>query len=106
MGGNPAALTEQRLTQLKSIIGVTGEQETAWNAYADTLRSKAGMMLSHRQLMFGDEPITPEQRFSLHQQGLDQMQRITIASRDLYDALTPEQQARAGNLIGMHHGKR
>lgn len=104
MGGDPAVFTDQRLTELKSIIGVTDEQETAWNDYAETLKSNAGMMLSHRQLMFGGEPVTPEQRFALQQQGLEQMQRMTTASRDLYNALTPEQQARAGNLIGMHHG--
>ena len=106
MGGDPAAFTDQRLTELKSVIGVTDEQEAAWDAYADSLKIRAGMMLSHRQLMFGSEPVTPEQRFALHQQGLDQMQRITAASRDLYKALTPEQQARAGNLIGMYHGMR
>jgi hypothetical protein len=63
-------------------------------------------MLSHRQTMFGSGQIAPEQRFAFHQQGLDQMQKVTIASRDLYTVLTPEQQARAGNLIGLHHGLR
>ncbi|WP_051301717.1 Spy/CpxP family protein refolding chaperone [Sedimenticola selenatireducens] len=106
MGGDPVAFTDQRLTELKSALGVTGEQEKAWNTYADALKGQADMMMSHRQLMFGGEQITAEQRFAFHQQGLDQMQKIATASRDLYSTLTPEQQAKAGNLIGMHHAMR
>lgn len=106
MGTNPVAFTDQRLTELKSILAVTPEQETAWKAYADTLKGRAAMMTSHRQLMFGSEQITPEQRFAFHQQGLDQMQKTATASRDLYNSLTPEQQSKAGNLIGMHHAMR
>lgn len=106
MGGDPAAFADQRLTEWKSIIGVTDEQETVWNAYADAVKSQAGVMQSHRQRMFGGEPISPEQRLAFHQQGLDQMQKMATASRDLYSTLTPEQQTRAGNLIGMHHAMR
>ena len=106
MGGDPVAFTDQRLTELKSALGVTSEQENAWSTYADALKGQAGMMMSHRQLMFGGEQISAEQRFAFHQQGLDQMQKVATASRDLYSTLTPEQQAKAGNLIGMQHSMR
>ena len=106
MGSDPAAFTDQRLTELKSTIDVTDEQESVWNTYADAVKSQVGVMQSHRQLMFGSEPITPDQRLAFHQQGLDQMQKMATASRDLYSTLTPEQQTRAGNLIGMHHAMR
>ena len=104
MGSDPATVIDRRLTELRSIIGITEEQEAVWNAYADAVKSRAGVMQSHRQLMHGGEPVTPEQRLAFHQQGLDQMQKITTASRDLYSTLTPEQQTKAGNLISMHHG--
>ena len=106
MASDPAAFTDQRLTELKSTLAITGEQESAWNTYADAVKSQVGVMQSHRQLMFGSEPITPDQRLAFHQQGLDQMQKMATASRDLYSTLTPEQQTRAGNLIGMHHAMR
>ena len=106
MGSDPAAFTDQRLTELKSTIDVTDEQESVWNTYADAVKSQVGVMQSHRQLMFGSEPITPDQRLAFHQQGLDQMQKMATASRDLYSTLTPEQQTRAGNLTGMHHAMR
>jgi Spy/CpxP family protein refolding chaperone len=100
MGGDPVAYTEQQLTQLKTDLGITPEQETAWNAYAEAVQAKAGLMAAHRQAMFGNATVTPEQRQSFHQQGLEQMRQVTQARRDLYAALTPEQQAKAGGLIG------
>jgi len=106
MGGDPVAYADQQLTTLKTTLGVTTDQESTWKAYEDTVKGKAAVMLSHRQTMSAGGMATPEQRFAFHQQGLDQMQKVIVASRDLYTELTPEQQARAGNLIGLHHGLR
>ena len=106
MGGDPVAYAEQQLNGLKAKLGITADQESAWNAYEQAVKGKAAVMLSHRQAMSGSGSMTPEQRFAFHQQGLDQMQKVTIASRDLYNVLTPEQQGKAGNLMGLHHGLR
>lgn len=106
MGGDPVANVDQRLTGLKSTLGITVDQEDAWNTYEEAVKGKVGVMLSHRQTMFGSGTIAPEQRFIFHQQGLEQMQKVTVASRGLYAVLTPAQQGRAGNLIGLHHGLR
>jgi hypothetical protein len=106
MGGDPVAYADQQLTRLKTTLGITADQEDAWSTYEESVKGKAAVMLSHRQTMSAGGMATPEQRFAFHQQGLDQMQKVTIASRDLYTELTPEQQARAGNLIGLHHGLR
>ena len=106
MGGDPLAYADQQLTRLKTTLGITADQEGAWNTYEETVKSKAAVMLSHRQTLSAGGMATPEQRFTFHQQGLDQMQKVIVASRDLYTELTPEQQARAGNLIGLHHGLR
>ena len=106
MGGDPVAYADQQLTTLKTALGITADQDGTWSAYEEAMKGKAAVMLSHRQTMSAGGMATPEQRFAFHQQGLDQMQKVTIASRDLYTELTPEQQARAGNLIGLHHGLR
>ncbi|EGW54149.1 Spy/CpxP family protein refolding chaperone [Candidatus Endoriftia persephonae] len=106
MGGGPVAYADQQLIGLRSTLGITADQESAWNAYTEAVKGKAGLMASHRQSMFGSGSIAPEQRFTFRQQGLEQMQKVTTASRDLYSVLTPEQQARAGNLIGLHHALR
>ena len=106
MSGDPSASAEQQLTGQKITLGITSDQASAWDAYAEAVRGKATLMSTHRQTMFGSAAIAPEQRFAFHQQGLEQMQKVVIASRDLYGVLTPDQQARAGNLVGMRHGPR
>lgn len=100
MRGDPVAYAEQRLTALKTDLGVTADQEGAWSTYADAVTAKAGLMASHRTTMFGPETLTPDQRLTFHQQGLEQMQKVTGATRDLYAVLTPEQQTKVGGLVG------
>ncbi|MCP5409130.1 MAG: Spy/CpxP family protein refolding chaperone [Chromatiaceae bacterium] len=100
MSGDPVASADQRLSGLRTTLEITADQETAWNAYAEAVKGKAGLMLAHRQSMMGSAGVAPEQRFAFHQQGLEQMQRITTTGRDLYNLLTPEQQTRFANLTG------
>ncbi len=99
MGGDPVAYTDQHLTQLKTTLAITPEQEATWNTYAEALKAKAGLMTSHRQAMFNGT-VSPEQRQGFHQQGFAQMQKVNEAGNGLYAVLTPEQQAKAGNLTG------
>ncbi len=103
MNDDPAAYTDRQLTELKDQLGITADQNEAWDAYADAVKGRTGLMLSHRQVMTQSGTIAPEQRFAFHQQGLEQMQKINTASQDLYTALTPDQKAKAGNQFGMHH---
>ena len=63
-------------------------------------------MQSHRQARFGGAGVDNSQLQSFRQDGLNQMQKVLKATQDLYAVLTPEQQARAGNLIGPRHGMR
>ena len=102
MGGTTATDVEQRLTDLKGTLGITADQETAWNAYAQAVEGKVGLMQAHRQTMLNSGPPTPEQRLAFHQQGFNQMQQVQTARQDLLQVLTPEQQALAGNLIGLN----
>lgn len=99
MSGNPVINAEQQLTELETTLGITPEQQDAWNAYADAVKAKAGLMVAHRQAMFGGAILTPEQRFMFHRQGFEQMQQLNAAAQDLYATLTPEQRARSGGLV-------
>ncbi len=94
-----AGYGEQQLDQLKARLGITEEQQGAWEAYTTAVKDRAEVMSTHREAMFAGT-VTPEQRQAFHQEGFDQMQKLASASRDLYAALTPEQQVQAGDLTG------
>jgi Spy/CpxP family protein refolding chaperone len=100
MGGDPA-YTQQRLDELKTRLGITTDQETAWNGFADALAARTGIHQAHRQAMFENAPVSPEQRLAFHQQGFTQMKKIADARHDLYTVLTPEQQARLDTVGGL-----
>ena len=106
MGDDPVAYTDQQLSDLKSVLQINADQEATWKAYEEALKGKAAVMLSHRQIMLESGAPAPEQRFAFHQQGLQQMQQVNAASEKLYQALTPEQQAKSGNLIGFGNCRR
>ncbi len=97
--------TAERLSVLKERIGITKAQSPAWDEYSAAVEDKVNLMQSHRNAFFGtDSDINQFQ--SRHQQGLNSMQQLFNATRNLYATLTPEQRARAGDLIGLHHGPR
>ena len=100
MGGYGAAYGDQRLAELKEALGITSGQEAAWNRYADAVKARADLMQSHRQQMFAMGTVTPDQRLSFHQQGLDQLQQVSASRRDLYSVLTPSQRATADTYTG------
>ena len=103
---NTGGAIDQRLSEQKSRIGITAEQEPAWSAYSTALKGKYDLMQSHRQARFGGAGIDNSQLQAFRQQGLTQMQKVLKATQDLNAVLTPEQQASAGNLIGPRHGMR
>ena len=100
MGGDPVAYADQQLSDLKTSLQINADQEAAWKAYEEAVKAKAAVMLSHREVMRGSGMPDAEQRLAFHQQGLEQMQKVTAAGRNLYESLTPEQQAKSGNLTG------
>jgi protein CpxP len=100
MGADPTAYSDQQLAELETRLGITPEQESAWDNYADAVKAKAALMTSHRSAMTGAYSIGPDQRQAFHQQGMEQMQRVQDAARGLYAVLSPEQQTAAGTLIG------
>ncbi|MCU7837670.1 MAG: Spy/CpxP family protein refolding chaperone [gamma proteobacterium symbiont of Taylorina sp.] len=103
MMNNPTEYTEQQLANLKSKIGITVDQETAWNDYVNEIKAKTGLMQVHRQTRFENRHAFQEQQQNFHQQGLAQMQKVFAARKNLSTVLTPEQQAKVGNLIGINN---
>jgi len=106
MGKDPATHMDKRLSNMKTRLGITTDQEPAWDTFATTLKGGAAMMGAHRQAMMGGEPVTPEQRLAFRQQGMGQMQQMAAAGDALYQVLTPEQQSRAGQMMQMHRNAR
>ena len=110
MGGGPGMMKtgtsidqiDQRLADLKTSLGITPDQESAWDNYAQAVEGKFGLMQAHRASMVTSGPPSPEQRQAFHQEGFAQMQKVRDARQDLYQVLTPDQQAKAGNLIGLN----
>lgn len=105
-GGDPVAYADERLDALKADLGISADQENAWNAYADAVRAKAQLMVAHRQIMHssGGPQLNTEQRVNMMQQGAEQMQNLAKATGDFYATLSPEQQSKADELLGRQFG--
>jgi len=95
--GNPAAAAEARLAYLKSELKITAGQEAAWKTFADQARQQAEAMQALRATMQGSTAATAPERLELRNQIMkkrqEQMEQSTVALKDLYAALTPEQKA-------------
>ncbi len=96
MMGDPAARAEQHLTQLKTQLQITPQQEPLWQAFADKMKTSAGQGMKAMQQSM-QQPMTAPERMNLM---LEHMKQHTAAMEDvnesfkrLYDALTPEQKA-------------
>lgn len=104
MSEDPVAYTDRRLIKMKTTLGITSDQKKHWNIYEQAMKGRTAMMFSHQQVMITSGVMAPDQHSAYHQLGLEQMKEVTTASRNLYEVLTPEQQAKAGNLIALHRG--
>jgi Spy/CpxP family protein refolding chaperone len=100
MGGYTAGLADQQLADLKTTLGITPDQEAAWAGYTEAVKGRADLMQAHRQQMFTSGLISPDQRLTFHQQGLQQLQQVNAARQDLYSVLSPQQRAIADTYTG------
>lgn len=100
MGGDPQAFADRHLARMKSELGITAEQEPAWNEFESVVRERMAMMGGHRQMMSAGAFPGADQRMAMHRDGMARMQAVRTAGQRLYQALTPEQQARVGNMMG------
>jgi Spy/CpxP family protein refolding chaperone len=107
MGG--AYDVDARLDAQKTALGITAEQETAWNAYAELVKTQAGSMLARHQAMWNSTTSSSADRLALHSafmtQRAQEIEALNKAYADLYAVLTPEQRATA-DQGGWGYGKR
>lgn len=94
---NPGAAAGDRLTDLKAELKITDQQESAWKAYAEQVKTQTESMQAWHTAMWNSAQLSaPErlaQRDAMLKQRLAQHEAMTAAFKDLYAALTPEQRA-------------
>jgi Spy/CpxP family protein refolding chaperone len=107
--GNPGAAAESRLSGLKSELKITAAQESAWKAFADQTKQQAEAMQAWMTSAQSSAPATAPERLELRNQIMkkrqEQMEKATVAFKDLYAVLTPEQKALADQHFGMMGGR-
>lgn len=96
-GGYPGA-SEDQLAGLKSELGITDKQESAWQAYANSVKKQS----ENRQARWakmqqarnaGSAPEFLAQRAEIMKQREVELEANAKAMKDLYATLTPEQKA-------------
>jgi hypothetical protein len=93
--------TEVDLDEVKTDLGITAEQEAAWDAYAAALEQRAATATQHRQAMLGLAPTERAQAREDFRAGrLDQHTQVIEARDRLFETLDPQQRAKAQGLPG------
>jgi len=103
-GGYPGT-AEDRLTGLKSELGITAKQEPAWQAFVKSVKqrdeSRAAWFARMREARAsGSLPELLAQQDEVFKQHQSERQAMTAALKDLYAALTPEQKGIADQRLG------
>lgn len=113
-------LSEARLAAAKAELKITEAQTPLWNAFAAAETSSAAAMghdmmpgaghdhAAHAgsgMMMAGPLPQRLERHEAMMSAHLDALKKVRAAVSPLYDALTPEQKAKADHLLcgGMSH---
>ena len=92
---------EQRITTLKAALKITPDQESKWNAVAQSMRDNASAM---EKLVATKRAIPPEKSTAVEdlktyqeftQMRLDGLKNLTSAFKSLYDSMPAEQKKNA-----------
>jgi hypothetical protein len=104
---DPAAYAQKRLDRLKSKLQITPEQEPKWSAFSSTVLDQMERLKSAHRGMRGQPTKAPERidrQVEFMKQRLAAFESIAQAAKDLYAALTPQQQLIADErLLRFHH---
>lgn len=96
---DPAERAERHLAMLKYQLNVTDAQEPLWQAYEQKMKAGAGQGRQAFQPQTGDEKLSAPERMAkmqtLMEDRLVAMKDVHESFNRLYDALTPEQKAKA-----------
>ena len=96
---------EDRLADLKSQLGITAQQEPAWQAFVKSVKqreqSREAWFAQRREAQAGGSlPERLAQRDEFFKQHQAEQQASTAALKELYAALSPEQKAIADERFG------
>jgi len=96
---------EDRLADLKSQLGITAQQEPAWQAFVASAKQReqsreAWFAKMREARAAGSLPEMLAQRDEMFKQQQAESQAATAALKDLYAALSPEQKAIADERFG------
>ncbi|MFL6623290.1 MAG: Spy/CpxP family protein refolding chaperone [Sulfurifustaceae bacterium] len=99
--------TEKRLALMKDELGISGSQETAWGAYAQTVLNLAGSKLTPPAAV-GDAAGVVRFRAQQAAENADKLNQLADATTKLEQALTPEQRKTLYQMVqppsGPHGG--
>ena len=103
-GANPEA-AENRLADLKSELGITAQQEPAWQAFVKSVKqreeSRASWFAKRREARAaGSLPEVLAQQDEVFKQHQAERLATTAALKELYAALSPEQKTIADRRFG------
>jgi hypothetical protein len=95
---------EQRITQLKTALKITPDQETKWKAVADAMRQNAGMMdklvqekRAKAATMTAVDDLETYQDFT--KAHLDGLKNLSSAFKSLYDSMSADQKKNADQVF-------
>jgi len=96
---------EDRLADLKSQLGITAQQEPAWQAFVASAKQReqsreAWFAKMHEARTAGSLPEALAQRDEVFKQQQAERQAATAALKELYAALSPEQRTIADQRLG------
>jgi len=107
---DPRASAQERLTHLKSKLGITAEQEPQWSAFSDAVMQRVAQLKSARR---GEKPAaltTPQRidrRLAWMKEQTAAFEAIGEAAKALYATLNPQQQQIADDkLMRWRHWQR
>lgn len=96
---DPSQRAERHLAMLKYQLNVTDAQEPLWQAYEQKMKAEAGKGMQAFRAQTSDEKLTAPERMAkmqkLMQERVDAMAGVHDSFNRLYEALTPEQKAKA-----------
>ena len=111
----PSERVEARLTQAKTALKITPEQETQWNAFADVARRHAKAADERVKAMRDGtgrqaQQLTAVERLERRQQmasaQAERLGEVLAAAKPLYASLSAEQKAIADKMLAPRRGQR
>lgn len=104
MMGGMAAFADERIAFLKKEIGITEEQEPAWQAYATALRAHleqmAGMEGTVMKILDASNPVDRLRSYVVvMERRLSSLKTLEPPLAALYAALSPAQQSRSDAVL-------